>query len=75
MGNADLIFIFNDTKIIEILGTKYDNRKQAIKMAIEEYYKWAKSRVQFEKTLETINPSSTPPEMYYMIDSIKIYEN
>ena len=80
MGNADLLFIFNDLTTIIIKGTNYNNpyNSEALAMAIKKYEEMADSEIKEWYKAEAENPEMVNkdfcPEIYWEIKSIKKYQ-
>ena len=64
MGNEDLIIVINNEVVIIILGKDYDNRNDAIKMAID---KWVKQQEHTKKICDF------PEEINNEVQSVKVY--
>ena len=64
MGNADLVIIFNDEKVVIVTGKEYESRTEAIKLAIE---KWE----EYVREMEDV--ADFPEELDFEIKNIKIY--
>jgi hypothetical protein len=81
MGNPDLVFIFNDVKVLILKGHDWQNmsRNEAFQMAITRYLDEARQNIEHWQQVAKENPDAVDPnwnvEAEWSIDSIKVYDS
>ena len=78
MGNLDLIFIFNDSTVIKVMGNEYTTERESFKIALDKYYDEAKEAIDYWHKAKQEDPKMAEdnfsPEDDWEIKSIKRYE-